>query len=116
MVNIFVYGTLRTEGHLNKLLTHRGYSPLGIYHTDKLYTMYDVGVPIVSKGGESSITGEIYCVDLDNIPEAHGVETSAGYFLDEIKMEDFPGVAYAYFQELESWRVYAEVVVGSDWI
>lgn len=57
-VIFFVYGTLK-KGYGNHVYL-KDAEFLGEFETPKSYTLYDGGFPIVNRGGETSIKGELY--------------------------------------------------------
>lgn len=57
----FVYGTLKANHGNHRCL---GNNPefLGEHTTDAKYTLFDGGYPVVERGGDTSIKGELYKV------------------------------------------------------
>ena len=80
---LFVYGTLKKGFHPNKtFLSHR--ECLGIFSTDPSYTMYGCGFfPIVIKGGNTSIKGEIYKVTEEDLKAIDQYEEHPNLFKRE---------------------------------
>ena len=113
-MNVFTYGTLRKEGGLYCKLNDK--EPIGVYRTLPKYTLYDVGCPCLSKGGFTSVIGDIYQIDsLGDIFNVHSMEVRAGYTLEEVELLDFNEPAYAYFQTPNpDWN--ASIIYSGDWI
>lgn len=61
-VLFFVYGTLK-KGWGNHEYHLKGSESLGDFATEPIYTLHDGGFPIVERGGETSIKGELYRTD-----------------------------------------------------
>lgn len=61
----FVYGTLKRKKHNNYLLT--GATFLGEHKTEPVYTLYDGPYPIVERGGETAISGELFETTDENV-------------------------------------------------
>ena len=112
---IFVYGTLRKGGGLNFKIQDLK-EPLGTFRTLPKYTLYDMGCPCLSAGGETSVVGEVYHInDLSEIAHIHNMEVRAGYSLEEVELFDFSDKVYAYLQTPEAgWQV--GTVESGDWI
>lgn len=74
---IFVYGTLK-KGHGNN--GYLGDSKLiGPAKTAPKYTLFDGGFPIVERGGETSIIGEVYEVtDPEALADVYALEGYKG--------------------------------------
>jgi len=114
--NLFVYGTLRTDGALHDTFALRGLKPEGIFYTKRKYFLYDCGCPLLVSGGDTSVKGEIYKVDLYQIIDVHLMEIRAGYALKTVEMEDFADPAMAYHHELMSQCDYFPTIPSGDWI
>jgi gamma-glutamylcyclotransferase (GGCT)/AIG2-like uncharacterized protein YtfP len=112
---LFTYGTLRRGGGLNFKLHDVG-EYVGSYKTLPKYTMYDMGCPIMSPNGETSITGDVYRVeDLGSIAPIHNMEVRAGYTLELVELFNFDEPVYAYFQSPEpGWDI--PVIASGDWL
>ncbi len=55
----FVYGTLK-KGYGNHNFHLGGSKFLGEFTTEPKYTLFDGGFPVVERGGETAIQGELY--------------------------------------------------------
>ena len=112
---IFVYGTLRKGGGLNFKIED-DFEPIGTYSTTPTYSLYDMGVPCLSKGGTTSVLGEVYRIeDLGQIAHIHNLEVRAGYTLTKVDLIGMEESAYAYLQTPEEpWR--EEVIRSGDWL
>jgi len=113
-MNIFTYGTLRKEGGLYCKLDDR--EPIGQFKTLPKYTLYDVGCPCLSHGGNTSVVGDVYQIeDLGQIVNVHNMEVRAGYTLERVELVGFTEPVYAYFQTPEpGWET--PIIPSGDWI
>ena len=113
-MNLFVYGTLRKEGGLCFKMDEHKY--LGTYKTEPIYKLWDCGCPCLDKGGDVSVTGEIYQIEnLSDIASIHSMEVRAGYILEKIEVINFHEPTYAYFQEPDQ-SFYAQEIRSGDWV
>ena len=72
----FVYGTLKVQYGNHRVL---GNNPefKGEFSTKEIYTLFDGGFPVVERGGETSIKGELYLVsDKEDILNVFSLEGS----------------------------------------
>lgn len=72
----FVYGTLKSQYGNHRVL---GNNPKfkGEFSTKEIYTLFDGGFPVVERGGETSIKGELYLVsDKEDILNVFSLEGS----------------------------------------
>lgn len=113
---MFVYGTLRKGGGLNFKIQDYG-TFVGKFRTEARYSMYDMGCPILSAYGHTSIVGEVYRVEgLVQIAHIHNMEIRAGYSLEPICLVGFAtDPVYAYFQEPEP-GVKLPLIESGDWL
>lgn len=73
----FVYGTLKQGYGNNRLLQTAKF--LGNAITPAEYTLYNGGFPIVERGGETAIKGEVYETDDEQIiKRVYGLEGYSG--------------------------------------
>lgn len=112
---IFVYGTLRRGGGLSFKVADIG-RYLGTFKTSPRYSLYDMGIPCLAAGGNTSVVGEVFEIeDLGEISHIHNMEVRAGYTLEQVELLDFDRYAYAYFQTPDiRWR--ALPIASGDWI
>ena len=112
---IFVYGTLRKGGGLNFKIED-DFEPIGTYRTTPSYTLYDMGVPCLSKGGSTSVLGEVYRIeDLGQIAHIHNMEVRAGYTLSKVELIGMEECAFAYLQTPDdAWDQIK--IEGGDWV
>lgn len=70
-----VYGTLK-QGHGNhRIIAHPSTKFKGTFATPPNYTLFDGGFPVVERGGETAIQGELYEVsDAETIGDVFGLE------------------------------------------
>jgi len=69
----FVYGSLK-RGYWNNYLFDNG-THLDVYRTEPKYTLFDGSFPVVERGGETSIYGElIHLEDEDEIQSIFDLE------------------------------------------
>lgn len=61
----FVYGTLKKNKHNHYLLN--GCKYLSDFETEKKYTLFDGGFPIIEREGGTSIKGELYETSSESI-------------------------------------------------
>lgn len=115
MLNLFTYGTLRKGGGLNSKLDGLGQF-IGTYHSLPKYSLYDMGCPCLSAGGETSVVGDIYQIeDLSQIAHIHNIEVRAGYHLEKVELDNFAEPVYSYFQTPnKEWN--APLIVSGDWL
>lgn len=57
-----VYGTLKSNHSNNRLLQAPGVEYVGKVETEPKYTLFDGGFPVVERGGNTSIKGELFKV------------------------------------------------------
>lgn len=72
----FVYGSLKSQYGNHRVL---GNNPefKGEFSTKEIYTLFDGGFPVVERGGETSIKGELYLVsDKEDILNVFSLEGS----------------------------------------
>ena len=119
--NIFVYGSLRKGMGLNPVLSSSVL--LGTVQTLPKYTMYDLGAfPCITKDGDSSITGDVYRVDLDTLSQLDMIEGVPNlYVRDEIETEDIyidnVGKLYAYYWASDDIVLTEDYIVkNGNWI
>lgn len=62
---LFVYGTLKKGKHNNHILQNS--ELLGEFRTERKYTLFDGGFPIVERSGNDSIEGELYLCNDENV-------------------------------------------------
>lgn len=73
----FFYGTLK-QGFYNDYLT-KNMEYLGEFTTIPRYTLYDGGFPVVERGGETAIKGELYlCSNTAEAQEIFELEGCTG--------------------------------------
>ncbi len=91
------YGTLKSNHGNNYLLQDDGVEFLGKVVTPPNYTLFDGGYPIVERGGNTAITGELYRVTnkdvVENLNRLEGYSGVPGsdknwYDVDTIKLEN----------------------------
>jgi gamma-glutamylcyclotransferase (GGCT)/AIG2-like uncharacterized protein YtfP len=58
-----VYGTLKAAHGNHRLIAHPTTKFLGNFVTEPKYTLFDGGFPVVERGGDTPITGELYEVE-----------------------------------------------------
>jgi gamma-glutamylcyclotransferase (GGCT)/AIG2-like uncharacterized protein YtfP len=116
ITNLFVYGTLRRGGPLHGHFSDKGISPIGIYTTYPIYTLYDCGCPCLSELGSTSIVGEVYRVDIGDILDVHTMELYAGYTFKPVQLLDFNENAYAYFQSPSPYMPDPKIIESGDYI
>lgn len=102
----FVYGTLKAN-HGNHRVLGRNPEFLGEFTTDPKYTLYDGGFPVVERGGNTSIKGELYRVtNSADVASVFGLEgcqsqekgdANNWYDFDEIKTEK--GTAFIFVMD-----------------
>lgn len=114
-MNLFTYGTLRKGGGLNYKLADVG-QYVGTFRTIPQYSLYDMGCPCLSAGGDTSVVGDVFRVeDLGQIAHIHNMEVRAGYTLEQVELFNFDEPVYAYFQTPDSgW--YVPLIASGDWI
>ena len=59
----FVYGTLKAGHDNHRIIEHETTKSLGEFTTPAEYRMYDGGFPVVERGGDTAIQGELYLVE-----------------------------------------------------
>lgn len=57
-MRFFVYGTLKKGKHNNGVMGDSKF--LGTAKTEPVYTLFDGGFPIVERGGNTAISGEVF--------------------------------------------------------
>lgn len=67
-IDIFVYGTLK-KGRYNHYILEES-ELIGEYVTPPIYTLYDGVFPVVERGGEGKIKGELYRITNNKVLEA----------------------------------------------
>lgn len=72
-----VYGTLKRNHGNNRLLQAPGVEFVGTVETEPKYTLFDGGFPVVERGGNTSIKGELFKVD--NPEVVRSVNALEGY-------------------------------------
>lgn len=114
-MNLFTYGTLRRGGGLNYKLDEVG-QYVGTYRTIPKYSLYDMGCPCLTSGGETSVIGDVFKIeDLGQIAPIHNMEVRAGYTLELVELFNFTEPVYAYFQKPDNgW--YVPLIPSGDWI
>lgn len=88
----FVYGSLKTDFYNNKVLGNSQF--LSEFKTEPKYTLFDGGFPVVERGGDTSIHGELFISenvnDISNVFHLEGCDSqiqhdpSNWYDFDEI--------------------------------
>lgn len=77
----FCYGTLK-EGFNNHRCLGKEREYLGEFRTESNYTLFDGGFPVVERGGETAIEGELYKVtnehDISRVFSLEGCSQVAG--------------------------------------
>lgn len=80
---MFVYGTLKREGPLNKSWIPNAQFVARARSVSPNYDMFTTGwYPILASGGQSFVTGELFDVPLDEARAVTGMERGAGYDVD----------------------------------
>lgn len=115
---VAVYGTLRKGQGNHRLLRDSTVKYRGTIQSEPLFTMYSQGgFPALVKGGNTSITMEVYEVDDDTLKRLDQLE---GYYegrehnhYDRIKYKTPFGSAYLYvYTEAPS----TPIIKGGDWV
>jgi len=57
-MRFFVYGTLKKGKHNNRVMGRAAF--LGEAKTEPVYTLFDGNYPIVERGGETAVVGEVF--------------------------------------------------------
>ena len=93
-VDIFVYGTLRSGLPLNYFM--EGATLLGEARTSPHYRLYAARIPFLYRGGDQSVTGEVWRVPCNDILEDID-RLESGYRRERVALKGGPvPVAYAY--------------------
>jgi gamma-glutamylcyclotransferase (GGCT)/AIG2-like uncharacterized protein YtfP len=111
-----VYGTLRRKGPLHSRFADKGISPIGVFNTYPMYTLYDCGCPCLSELGNTSVVGEVYKVDLLDIMDIHSMELYAGYRFKPVVLLGFDENVYAYFQSPNPYGMTPKIIESGDYI
>lgn len=95
---IFVYGTLRRGGGLSFKVADIG-RYIGTFKTSPRYSLYDMGIPCLSAGGNTSVVGEVFEIaDLGEISYIYDLEIRAGYTLEKVRLKNLNKEVFAFFQ------------------
>lgn len=117
----FVYGTLKAQYGNHRVL---GNNPefKGEFSTKEIYTLFDGGFPVVERGGETSIKGELYLVsgkeDILNVFSLEGSTPIQGssenwYDWDKIFTEHGEAIIFVMDQG-KSGRT--EILESGEWL
>lgn len=83
MAHYIVYGTLKQGYGNHYLLQDEGVTFIGQVQTPPVYTLFDGGFPIVERGGNTSIKGELYEVTdertIENLNRLEGCTGEQGH-------------------------------------
>lgn len=110
-IRVAVYGTLRKDCGNDYLLKDSVF--LGQFRTDPKYTMYDAGCPFVSRGGQDSITVEVYAVDQYTLKNLDRLEHYPSLY-NRIQIPTPWGDAWMYVME-DFFLAGADYVASGDW-
>jgi gamma-glutamylcyclotransferase (GGCT)/AIG2-like uncharacterized protein YtfP len=125
---VAVYGSLMRGLHNHATLAGQKY--LGTFQSEPIYTMYDVAVgsyPGIVKGGNTSVTFEVYEVDeqclkeIDALESYYGIEKEETNYYNRKRIITPWGIGHTYFYnspvnpqldlkvETGNWRSYHEL-------
>jgi len=89
---------------------------MGMFHTHPIYTLYDCGCPCLAEGGTTSVVGEVYKTNLEDVMDVHSMELYAGYKFKPVALADFEELTYAYFQSPKEYGLTPIVIESGDYI
>ena len=106
------YGTLRKGMYHNALLAGSEYLQTVALQGYKLYSLIEYPYAVKTECADDKIIAELFYVPDQNIQhQIHHLELEAGYFYDEIKVEEKSFGIYLFQEPLHGNQVIAE----GDW-
>jgi|SRR5690606_25917347 len=115
-MKVAVYGTLRKDGTANNLIKKENGKYLGRFQSEPLYKMLDNNgnFPCLLKGGSTSITMEVYDLNMASIKVLDAYEGVDSGLYERSTIETPFGRAFCYFFTKDISNM--NTVIEGDWI
>lgn len=113
-MKVFVYGSLRTNGPLNRLLEND--KLLGESKTKKEFSLYSLGpFPALVNAGDTAVVGEVYEVSQQTLDRLDMAEGHPHFYLRTlITLEDEAEVSAYLIPNIEMYS--CDLIPSGDWM